>query len=89
MNTVGAGQNGEARPGPSPTTEGNGPESLRKQAQELIDEILADTSPEHLPARNRLLDCISNHPGKPEAALLEHLMNRPTTQGPSTKPPEK
>lgn len=50
--------------------------ALREQAQEIIDEVLSETEPsgEHL--RAKLRSSIARHPGFPEQALLEHLMNR-------------
>lgn len=50
--------------------------ALRGQAQEIIDEVLSGTEPsgEHL--RAKLRSSIARHPGFPELALLEHLMNR-------------
>ncbi|MEV8150806.1 hypothetical protein AB0323_15335 [Arthrobacter sp. NPDC080031] len=49
---------------------------LRGQAQDIIDEVLSGTEPggEHL--RAKLRASIARHPGFPELALLEHLMNR-------------
>ncbi|GAA3314386.1 hypothetical protein GCM10017710_21000 [Arthrobacter ramosus] len=49
---------------------------LREQAQDIIDEVLSGTEPsgEHL--RAKLRSSIARHPGFPELALLEHLMNR-------------
>lgn len=50
--------------------------ALRGQAQDIIDEVLSGTEPsgEHL--RAKLRSSIARHPGFPELALLEHLMNR-------------
>jgi hypothetical protein len=50
--------------------------ALREQAQDIIDEVLSGTEPngEHL--RAKLRSSIARHPGFPELALLEHLMNR-------------
>lgn len=50
--------------------------ALREQAQEIIAEVLSGTEPsgEHL--RAKLRSSIARHPGFPELALLEHLMNR-------------
>ncbi|MDQ0028389.1 hypothetical protein [Arthrobacter bambusae] len=49
---------------------------LREQAQDIINEVLSGTEPsgEHL--RAKLRASIARHPGFPELALLEHLMNR-------------
>ncbi|TQJ58795.1 hypothetical protein FBY30_1031 [Arthrobacter sp. SLBN-83] len=49
-------------------------ESLRWQAQEIIDELLADTNPAEELARARLRRCVARNPGQPEKALLEQLM---------------
>ncbi|WP_104044144.1 hypothetical protein [Arthrobacter sp. ZGTC412] len=48
-------------------------ESLRWQAQEIIDEVLCDKSPGEELARARLRRCVARHPGEPEQALLEQL----------------
>lgn len=81
-NIVGEGQAGETMPEPSPTRENNHVQALRSQAQELLAEILADTTPGQASIHDRLLACIDRHPGRPEAALLEHLMNRHTAAPP-------
>ena len=49
-------------------------ESLRWQAQEIIDEVLCGKSPGEEMARARLRRCVARHPGEPEQALLEQLM---------------
>jgi len=49
-------------------------ESLRWQAQEIIDEVLCGKSPGEELARARLRRCVARHPGEPEQALLEQLM---------------
>ncbi|HJW00470.1 MAG TPA: hypothetical protein VJ617_15370 [Arthrobacter sp.] len=49
-------------------------ESLRWQAQEIIDEVLCGNSPGEELARARLRRCVARHPGEPEQALLEQLM---------------
>ncbi|MDT0194862.1 hypothetical protein Q9R30_05770 [Arthrobacter sp. AB6] len=51
-------------------------ESLRWQAQEVIDEVLCGKSPGEELARARLRRCVARHPGEPEQALLEQLMHR-------------
>ncbi len=48
-------------------------ESLRWQAQEIIDEALAGTERGDELARARLRRCVARNPGKPERALLEQL----------------
>lgn len=49
-------------------------ESLRWQAQEIIDEVLCSREPGEELARARLRRCVARHPGRPERALLEQLM---------------
>lgn len=53
-----------------------GAQTLRDQAQEIIDEVLGDTAPEKAQIRARLRRCVFRHPGHPELALLEQLMSR-------------
>lgn len=48
-------------------------ESLRWQAQEIIDEVLRGTAPGEELARARLRRCVAQNPGKPERALLQQL----------------
>ncbi|TLM88089.1 hypothetical protein [Pseudarthrobacter sp. NamE5] len=55
-------------------------ESLRWQAQEIIDEILCGKEPGEELARARLRRCVARNPGRPERALLEQLVtNRDRT----------
>ena len=49
-------------------------ESLRWQAQEIIDELLGGQDPCEELARARLRRCVARNPGRPERALLEQLM---------------
>jgi hypothetical protein len=49
-------------------------ESLRWQAQEIIDEVLCSKDPGEELARTRLRGCIARNPGQPERALLEQLL---------------
>lgn len=49
-------------------------ESLRWQAQEIIDEVLCGREPGEELARTRLRRCVARNPGRPERALLEQLM---------------
>ncbi|VXB88086.1 conserved hypothetical protein [Arthrobacter sp. 9AX] len=49
-------------------------ESLRWQAQEIIDEVLHRDEPAEELARARLRRCVARNPGRPERALLEQLM---------------
>lgn len=51
-------------------------ESLRWQAQEIIDELLCEDEPGEELARARLGRCVARNPGRPERALLEQLMAR-------------
>ncbi|AOY74125.1 hypothetical protein [Paenarthrobacter ureafaciens] len=64
-----------------PSTPGAPAKTLREQARELIDELLADTTAGTERSRKQLEACISRNPGRPEAALLEHLMNRTPAPG--------
>jgi hypothetical protein len=58
-----------------------GQESLRWQAQEIIDEVLAGTNPREELARARLRRCVAQNPGRPERALLQQLMVNRDPQG--------
>ncbi|MDJ0457524.1 hypothetical protein PUN71_009955 [Arthrobacter sp. NQ7] len=49
-------------------------ESLRWQAQEIIDELLSSTDPADELAKARLRRFVARNPGRPEKALLEQLM---------------
>lgn len=49
-------------------------ESLRWQAQEIIDEVLCSKDPGEELSRARLRKCVARNPGCPERALLEQLM---------------
>ena len=60
-------------------------ESLRWQAQEIIDEVLRGTAPGEELARARLRRCVARNPGKPERALLQQLMINRDPQGGSTQ----
>jgi hypothetical protein len=59
-------------------------ESLRWQAQEIIDEVLSGTEPGEELARARLRRCVAQNPGRPERALLQQLMVNREPQGEST-----
>jgi hypothetical protein len=48
-------------------------ESLRWQAQEIIDEVLHGSDPREELARARLRRFVIQNPGKPELALLQQL----------------
>ncbi len=49
-------------------------EPLRRQVSAIIDEILADTSPEDADVREKLRWHVDTNPGRPEQALLAHLI---------------
>jgi hypothetical protein len=51
-------------------------ESLRWQAQEIIDELLSSTDPADEMAKARVRRFLAQNPGQPEKALLEQLMSR-------------
>lgn len=59
-------------------------DSLRWQAQEIIDEVLNGTEPGEELARARLRRCVAQNPGRPERALLQQLMVNRDHQGEST-----
>jgi hypothetical protein len=59
-------------------------ESLRWQAQEIIDEVLSGTDPGEELARARLRRCVAQNPGRPERALLQQLMVNRDHRGGST-----
>lgn len=46
---------------------------LRRQAAEIVEAVLAQTSPEHAPVRDQLRKHLAANPGRPEIALAEHL----------------
>lgn len=56
-------------------------ESLRWQAQEIIDEVLSRDEPGEELARARLRRCVARNPGRPERALLEQLLSREDSPG--------
>ena len=56
-------------------------ESLRWQAQEIIDELLCNNDPGEELSRARLRRCVARNPGRPERALLEQLMTSPDHPG--------
>lgn len=47
--------------------------TVRWQAQEIIDVLLAESDPDSQRTRMRLRDLVAAHPDHPELALLEHL----------------
>jgi hypothetical protein len=50
-------------------------EPLRRQAVSIIEEVLAGSGPEEAEVREQLKWHVANNPGRPEKALLEHLMS--------------
>ncbi|MHA7222832.1 hypothetical protein ACX80S_11000 [Arthrobacter sp. RHLT1-20] len=55
-------------------------EPLRQQVGAIIDAILADTKPEEAEVREKLRWHVADNPGKPEKALLSHLLSMPVRQ---------
>ena len=55
---------------------------IRHQAAGIIDSVLADTAPEHHPARELLRQQVAAHPGNPERALVEQLTALKALGGP-------
>lgn len=53
---------------------GNVDPRLRLQAQQIIDEVLAGVCPSEEGARTLLRHHVEDNPGRPERALLIHLM---------------
>ncbi|MCX6497650.1 MAG: hypothetical protein NTU93_02470 [Arthrobacter sp.] len=49
-------------------------EPLRRQVSAIIDAILLDTKPDEAAVREQLRWHVANHPGRPEKALLDHLL---------------
>lgn len=47
---------------------------LRRQVTEIIDAILAGTGPAEYEVREQLRRLVASHPGRPEKALLKHLL---------------
>jgi hypothetical protein len=45
----------------------------------IIDAILSETKPEEAPVREELRWHVANNPGRPEKALLDHLLSVSTT----------
>lgn len=60
--------------GPPPHTEAD-TSLLREQAYEIIDAVLSATDPEGVDVRKRLREHVAAYPGRPEAALQEHLIH--------------
>lgn len=47
---------------------------IQLQAIEIIDEILSSPAPDEADIRASLRRHVANHPGKPEKALLIHML---------------
>jgi EAL domain-containing protein (putative c-di-GMP-specific phosphodiesterase class I) len=47
---------------------------IRRQAAEIIEAVLSASEPEQATARDQLRRCLAANPGRPEAALAEHLI---------------
>ncbi|MCX2747035.1 EAL domain-containing protein [Arthrobacter sp. MI7-26] len=62
------------RPEPSSSSGGREP-AIRRQAEEIIDSVLSGSGPDQADIREQLRQCLAAHPGRPETALLEHLVN--------------
>jgi hypothetical protein len=50
-------------------------EPLRKQVSDIIDAILAGSSPDEAELREQLRRHVARHPDRPEKALLRHLIS--------------
>ena len=50
-------------------------EPLRRQASTIIDTILADSGPDEADVREKLRRHVARNPGRPEEALLGHLIS--------------
>ncbi|MCB5273950.1 hypothetical protein BJG92_01476 [Arthrobacter sp. SO5] len=50
-------------------------EPLRRQVADIIDAVLADTKPEEAEVREKIRWHIAANPGRPEKALLSHLLS--------------
>ena len=49
-------------------------EPLRRQAMSIINEVLSDTNPDEAEVQEKLRWHVTNNPGKPEKALLDHML---------------
>lgn len=49
--------------------------ALRRQAAEIVEAVLAQTSPDHASVRDQLRERLALNPGHPEIALAEHLVS--------------
>ncbi len=52
-----------------------GLEPLRRQVADIMDAILADTKPDEAEVREKLRWHVAANPGRPEKALLSHLLS--------------
>ncbi|MCU1512414.1 MAG: hypothetical protein JWM01_689 [Arthrobacter sp.] len=50
-------------------------EPLRRQVSTIIDAILADNAPDEAEVREKLRRHVARNPGRPEQALLGHLIS--------------
>ncbi|MGY2743553.1 hypothetical protein ACQCSU_16035 [Pseudarthrobacter sp. O4] len=50
-------------------------EPLRRQVSTIIDAILADNTPEEAEVREKLRWHVARNPGRPEKALMGHLLS--------------
>ncbi|MDQ0822576.1 hypothetical protein QFZ79_000315 [Arthrobacter sp. V4I6] len=50
-------------------------EPLRRQVSAIIDAILADNAPDEAEVREKLRRHVARNPGRPEKALLGHLIS--------------
>jgi hypothetical protein len=60
---------------------------IRRQAADIVDEVLSGTDPHQARARNELRRLMAEHPGSPETALAEDLLRiRGLTLVPDARP---
>jgi hypothetical protein len=64
-----------SRSSPQPREAGHDLVPLRGQVTEIINTILGETGPDEAEVRENLRRHVANHPGRPEKALLKHLLN--------------
>lgn len=63
-------------------------EPLRRQASAIIDGVLSETQPDEATVREQLRWHVADNPGRPEKALLNHLLSVSTSmQGDTASPP--
>lgn len=73
---------GEAGP-PPPGPDDSDQSGVRGQAAEIIDSVLAGSEPERAGVRNQLRQRLAANPGRPEVALVEHLITLRSLTGAS------